>query len=71
MLFTTPSCPNCPKAKELLNEKNVEYESIDASTPEGLEKAKELGIMQVPTLVTDDKKIISGIDQIENFLNGM
>ncbi|MBW2992711.1 glutaredoxin, partial [Candidatus Woesearchaeota archaeon] len=35
LLFTTPMCPNCPAAKNLLEEKKIEFELVDASVPEG------------------------------------
>ena len=44
-------CPNCPAAKKLLEESGKEYELVDASRPEGLEKARKYNIAQVPTLV--------------------
>lgn len=46
-LFTTKTCPNCRMAKQFL--KDVEYELVDAE--ENAEFARQLGIMQAPTLV--------------------
>lgn len=69
LLFSTPMCPNCPAAKQLLEEKGVEFESVDASQPEGLDKARKYEIAQVPTLVVlEDDKLVSsafGIDAIK------
>lgn len=73
LLFTTPSCPNCPAAKEVLEKSGLEGEIVDASLPEGLEKARKFGIMEVPTAVFLDEegKVISkvhGADAIEEEL---
>ena len=66
-------CPNCPSAKELMKNSGLEGEIIDASQPEGLEKAKEFEIMEVPTAVflDEESKVISkvfGVDAIEEEL---
>jgi ribonucleoside-triphosphate reductase (formate) len=53
MLFTTKSCPNCPKAKvELKDSPNVEF--VDAE--ENWDISKKYGIRTVPALVVDDGK---------------
>ena len=72
-LFTTQACPNCPKAKQLVTEKNPEAELVDASSPEGLDLARKFNVAQVPTLLEagDDSQIIqqhSGIDEIIKYL---
>ena len=70
LLFTTSFCPKCPSAKKLLDSSGINYEIINASAPEGLEKARKYGIAQVPTLVVlEEGKVISkahDIDEIEN-----
>lgn len=52
--FSTPTCIKCGKAKEYLAEilAEVEHqiEHVDASTPEGLQKAQEMNVMSVPTV---------------------
>jgi ribonucleoside-triphosphate reductase (formate) len=59
MLFTTKSCPNCPKAKdELEGLDNIEF--IDAE--ENMDISREYGIRSVPTLV------VKGEDGTENFI---
>ena len=47
LLFTTPTCPNCKMAKEMLAEE--QYEVIDAERHPDL--AAQYGIMQAPTLL--------------------
>lgn len=73
LLFTTQACPNCPRAKELIDEKKPETTLIDASTPEGLDRARKYNIAQVPSLVEiDDAEELlhqfSGLDAIANEL---
>ncbi len=58
-LFTTKTCPNCAKAKEMLSDE--EYVVIDAE--EQPELTEKFGIMQAPTLV-----VIDG-DHSEKFVN--
>ena len=74
-IFTTPTCIKCKRLKEQLAEGDygLEIEMIDASTPEGLEKAKERNITTVPTVYIFDaegKELGVGhdIDDIENIL---
>jgi len=66
MLFFTPMCPKCPKIKEFMEDKNIEKEWIDAATKEGLEKARELQVGGVPTVIFfDDEKEVTRATNIE------
>lgn len=69
LLFTTPTCPNCPAAKELLQKSSLEGEIMDASTAEGLDKARKHGITQVPSAIffEEGKQVAKahGVDAIE------
>ena len=56
MLFFTPACPKCPKIKEFMQEKDLEKEWVDAATPEGLQKARDLQVMGVPTVIFLDEE---------------
>jgi len=55
MLFYTPACPKCAKVKEFMEDKNVEKEWVDCAKPEGLEKARELKVSNMPTVVFFDE----------------
>ena len=65
-IYSTPTCPYCIKAKELLKNKGIEFENIDVSSNQ--EKAQEMinvsGQMSVP-VITVDEKIIIGFDPDE------
>lgn len=32
-VYTIPNCPYCKELKDLLNEKNIEFEEIDVTSP--------------------------------------
>lgn len=56
MLFFTPMCPKCPKVKEYMEDKGLEKEWVNAATPEGLEKAREFQVGNVPTVIFFDEE---------------
>lgn len=75
-LFTTPSCPNCPQAKRLLESHSYRFESIDASKPTGLAMARQFEIAQVPSLLVTDaeghmKAMYRGIEEIAHHIKGL
>lgn len=60
-LFTTPTCPNCPIAKDALDKAGVLYEAVDVSSHKDL--ARQYKVLQAPTLV------VRRGDQIEKVVN--
>jgi glutaredoxin len=80
-LYESSTCPHCPEAKKGIIEaikhrspKFVGVSFIDVSKPEGLTKAKELGINSVPTTII--KIRITGAhpllkEKILNIMNSM
>ena len=60
-LFTTPTCPNCPIAKDALDKAGVLYEAVDVSSHKDL--ARQYKVLQAPTLV------VRHGDQIEKVVN--
>ena len=52
LLFTTKTCPNCSMIKQVLSDRQIDYEVIDAE--ENVELSKKYNIVAVPTLVTQD-----------------
>ena len=80
ILLTTPSCPNCPQAKELLRShpmtKDIHGIEKNAQVPDEkvLDLIKQFNISSVPTVVffDDSKEAISsysGIYSIQQVLN--
>ena len=60
IIFTTPYCPFCVKAKTLLNKKKVIYEEIDLSVnPEKFEEmlSKSNGARTVPQIFVNGEHI--------------
>jgi glutaredoxin-like YruB-family protein len=64
MIYSTPTCPYCIKAKRFLEEAGVEYEEKDVSSDEGAadEAIKKSGQMGVPVLDIEGE-IIVGFDK--------
>ena len=64
MVYSTPTCPFCIKAKQFLKDNNIEFEDIDVAADQS--KAEEMvqksGQMGVPVLDIDGE-IIIGFDK--------
>ncbi|PIP80605.1 MAG: glutaredoxin 3 [Gammaproteobacteria bacterium CG22_combo_CG10-13_8_21_14_all_40_8] len=65
VIYTTPYCPYCIRAKQLLQLKNLEYEEIDVSTDSSLrQKMQQLsGGNTVPQIFIHQKPI-GGCDDL-------
>lgn len=55
-VFTSPTCPHCPSAKNLAKQvekerEDIEVKELSTATDEGMKKAQHYGIMSVPTLL--------------------
>lgn len=63
-IYTTPNCPYCHSAKELLKELKVKYKEIDVSKDQKAaeEIVEKSGQMQVPVIEIGDQ-IIVGFDR--------
>jgi len=73
-IFTTPTCIKCKRLKSYLSglKDNIEKNEIDASTEEGLEKARALKVSSVPTIVFyDDKDHVLGIAHDEDGVDAL
>ncbi len=64
IVYSTPTCPWCHKAKEFLKENKIEFEEKDTSTDEVArnDMVEKSGQMGVPVLDVDGT-IIVGFDQ--------
>ena len=64
IVYSTPTCPFCIRAKQFLKDNNIQFEDIDVS--EKQDKAQEMikksGQMGVPVLEIGEK-IIVGFDK--------
>lgn len=59
VIYTTPTCPYCIRAKELLRNKNIEYKEVDLSNNPSLRKQliEKTGQKTVPQIFINDKFI--------------
>lgn len=56
VVYGKPSCRQCDATKRKLDASNKNYEYIDITLqPEALATIKELGYLQAPVVVTDEK----------------
>lgn len=68
-LFTTRTCPNCPRAIQALDKAQIAYEKVDAM--DHLDQAKKYKIMQAPTLVVtsgDQYVTYTGVEAIKKYI---
>lgn len=64
IIYTTPWCPYCIRAKKLLDQKNVTYTEIDVSEHEARSKMVALtGGRTVPQLLINDQPT-GGCDEL-------
>ncbi len=65
VVYSTPTCPYCKRAKEYLSRKGIRYTDIDVAQDK--EKAKEMtqksGQMSVPVIIIDNE-IVVGFNQV-------
>ncbi len=65
VIYSTPTCPYCKRAKEYLSRKGISYTDIDVA--EDKEKTKEMiqksGQMSVPVIIIHDE-IVVGFNQV-------
>ncbi len=72
-LFTSPTCPHCPRAKEVAERVVRQLPGAllierDVTEPENQRAAAEYGIKGVPTLVLNRRYIITGAPGSEHEL---
>ncbi len=64
-LFTSPTCPYCPKAAEVVRkvvgEEGIMALELPVNTDEGMREAIRFGIRAVPAVVVDDRYVFVGV----------
>lgn len=60
MVYSTVTCPHCHMAKKYLDEKNIQYESIDvgADRDAAMALVERTGQMAVPVIEIGDELIV-------------
>ncbi|MDP6459966.1 MAG: thioredoxin family protein [Candidatus Hydrothermarchaeota archaeon] len=72
-LFTSPTCPFCPRAREAIGEavktmKNALLIEREVTDSENANLAKKYGIQSVPTLIINGAYRIEGVPQREDLM---
>lgn len=64
IIYSTPACPYCKRAKAYLQGKGIEYTDIDVSQNESTQKEmmEKSGTLSVPVINIGDR-IITGFDK--------
>ena len=64
IIYTTPTCPYCARAKQLLDTKQVDYQEIDVSDRDIRSKMTELtGKTSVPQIIINGQQT-GGCDEL-------
>jgi glutaredoxin 3 len=66
VIYSTPACPVCKKAKEYFTGKGIAYEEVDVSTDRAAaaEMVKKSGQMGVPVILVGDTMLV-GYNQLK------
>lgn len=60
-MFTGSHCGNCkmikPKLAQLCKELNIQLSEVDIDTSDGLERAQQLGVRQLPFILLEQDSI--------------
>lgn len=72
-LFTSPTCPHCPRAREIISEavksmRNALLIVREVTEPENAELARKHGIQSVPTLIINGNYRVEGVPRREELL---
>ena len=64
VIYSTPTCPWCHRAKEYLSQKGIPYVNYDVATDrdkakEMIEKSKQMGV----PVITVDGEVVVGFNQ--------
>ena len=68
ILFTADWCSNCKPVKIKLNAECIVFREISMDTVEGVNKARELGIRGIPSLVDGDT-VVTGQQPCLEYIN--
>ncbi len=65
VIYSTPTCPYCKRAKDYLSRKGIAYTDINVA--QDREKAREMtqksGQMGVPVIIIGDNEVVVGFNQ--------
>ena len=59
--FTGDDCSGCRTLKQVIGEDISKFQVIDVSTEEGAKLASIFNVRQLPSIVTPDRQVLSGV----------
>lgn len=70
-LLTSPTCPYCPRAREVVKQlakedRDVIALELSVTTDEGLEEAMRFGISGVPAIIINDREVLLGVPRMSD-----
>jgi len=68
-LLTSPTCPYCPRAREVVKrlteeERDIIALELSVTTDEGLREAMRFGISGVPAIIINDRDVLLGVPRM-------
>ncbi|MFC1720684.1 glutaredoxin 3 [Patescibacteria group bacterium] len=69
IVYSTPPCPYCKMAKQLLSEKGIEYSEVDVSTQDGLKAMQTKGDFRTVPQIFIGEEHIGGYDELSKLNN--
>ncbi len=68
-LLTSPTCPYCPRAREVVKQLAEEDGDVIAlelsvTTDDGLKEAMRFGISGVPAIIINDREVLLGVPRM-------
>jgi len=65
VIYSTPTCPYCKRAKDYLSRKGIPYTDINVAQDRNAAKEmiQKSGQMGVPVIIIDDNEIVVGFNQ--------
>ncbi len=70
VLLTSEKCAPCKIVKQKIVENGWDVEVLDLNTSEGVAKARQYSVRNVPTLITNDGVPLVGAENILKYLEG-
>jgi glutaredoxin len=62
-VYSAKWCAGCNVVKRILSTKGIAYTEVDIDTEEGMFKAKELGIRNIPVTFVNGEKFVGSTPQ--------
>ena len=64
VVYSANWCIGCKTIKKVLEQNYVEYREVDIDTEDGMMKAKELGIRNIPVTFVGDERFVGSNPEV-------